>query len=188
MVETADPRHGDWVQTFTGRAFYPLDPRPADIDIRDIAHHLSMICRYNGAVRRFYSVAEHCVLLCQVVTDRLPDDSSQQLQALMHDAAEAYLCDVVRPVKVALAGYREAEQRVERAIAERFGLLCAGKTTLVDELDNLILYDEAKALMPVENDPWHLAFGPGLGVEIHGYTPIEAEARFLGAFRKRVGR
>ena len=54
---------GSWMQTFTGRQFFPLDPHPNDVDPVDIAHALSLICRYGGHTRRFYSVAEHCVLL-----------------------------------------------------------------------------------------------------------------------------
>jgi hypothetical protein len=55
-------RAGDWIQTFSGRRFYPADPRPDDMDIGDVAHALSMVCRFNGHVRFHYSVAQHAVL------------------------------------------------------------------------------------------------------------------------------
>lgn len=180
-----DERRGDWMLTFTGRRFWPLDPRPVEIAIEDIAHALSMICRYNGHTRRFYSVAEHSVLLCQVMTEREPENVWHQLQALMHDAAEAYLCDIVRPVKGSIPGYEVAEQRVEIAIRDRFDLWCHGKTSGVNELDNLILFDEARALLRVDLEPWHEVYSPGLGVEIVGLPPALAESAFLDAFHLR---
>lgn len=70
--------------TYTGRQFWPLDPRAEDIDIRDVAHHLSLICRFNGAGRAFYSLAQHSCL----VADTL--DAPLKLWGLLHDAAEAY--------------------------------------------------------------------------------------------------
>src|SRR5579885_2784587 len=86
-------RHGDWIQTYCGVAFYPLDPRPEEILIEDIAHALSMLCRFTGHVKRFYSVAQHCVY----VSHRC--DPKDALWGLLHDAAEAYLNDISRPVK-----------------------------------------------------------------------------------------
>ena len=107
---------GDWMQTYTGVRFYPMDPRPEELDIRDIAHALSLICRYGGHVDRFYSVAEHCVLMSQCV----PEEHA--LWALLHDASEAYVGDMVRPLKRQLPEYEAAEGRVIAAIVERVGL------------------------------------------------------------------
>ena len=86
-------RKGDWIQTFTGRAFYVLDPRPEDVDIEDIAHALSMQCRFAGHCREFYSVAQHSVTASWLVP---PEDA---LWGLLHDAAEAYVVDLPRPIK-----------------------------------------------------------------------------------------
>jgi hypothetical protein len=80
----ADPsRRGDWMQTFTGRRFWPLDPRGEDVLIEDIAHALSLLTRYGGHCTRFYSVAEHSVLLARAAT---PENA---LWLLLHDASEA---------------------------------------------------------------------------------------------------
>jgi hypothetical protein len=81
------------MQLLSGKAFYVTDPKPEDIDILDIAHSLSMQCRYNGHTKGFYSVAEHSVLVANLVPPRL------RLQALLHDASEAYVGDVIRPIK-----------------------------------------------------------------------------------------
>jgi hypothetical protein len=105
-----------WIQTFTGRAFWPLDPNPEHVCIEDIAHALAMKCRYTGHVKRFYSVAQHSVLASYTVP---PMDA---LWGLMHDASEAYLPDVARPVKRNMPGFREIEDKVMEAVAERFSL------------------------------------------------------------------
>src|SRR5690242_11754504 len=92
-LSSRQPRRGDWMQTYTGRRFWPLDPRVDDIDIGDIAHHLSLVCRFAGACREFYSVAQHCVGVSYVC------DPKDALWGLLHDAAEAYVGDMVRPLK-----------------------------------------------------------------------------------------
>lgn len=103
-----------WIQTYTGKRFDVLKPRTDDVDITDIAHALSMQCRFNGHIKRFYSVAEHSVLVSRIVEDnyataargRYPYDREARhranacLTALLHDASEAYLGDVVKPVKM----------------------------------------------------------------------------------------
>jgi hypothetical protein len=113
------PRKGDWIQTFSGVEFYPFDPLPSEILIEDIAHALSMQCRYAGHVRRFYSVAEHCVRVAEL----LPIED--RLWGLLHDASEAYLVDLPRPIKRhSEIGrlYREAEAVLMESICDRFNL------------------------------------------------------------------
>lgn len=105
-------------RTFTGRFFCPLDPNPADICITDIAHSLSLLCRFNGHCPWFYSVAEHSLCVSQFCA---PADA---LSGLLHDASEAYLSDLIRPVKRSdlLFPYRRAEQKLQLMIAAKFGL------------------------------------------------------------------
>lgn len=171
----SDTGRGNWMQTFTGRQFWPLDPDPAAIDIVDIAHSLALTCRYAGHVKRFYSVAEHLVLMAMHVS--LP----AQKWALLHDASEAYLVDVPRPVKPALTNYRVIEARVMSAVCERFGLI-GDMPAEVKDADDRILVDERAALMaPCEAD-WNLR-GPALGVHIEGWAPVEAEQAFLALFQ-----
>ena len=106
----------DWIQTYTGRRFHPLAPRADELDLVDIAHALSLNCRFNGHCRCFYSVAEHCVR----VADILPPELA--LWGLLHDAAEAYLADVPRPAKQQMPQFVAAEDRLLRVIVEHFGL------------------------------------------------------------------
>lgn len=173
-------RIGDWMQTFQGRQFWPLDPCQHEIDIVDIAHALSMQCRYAGHCLRFYSVAEHSVHLARYVSP------PNRLWALLHDASEAYLVDVPRPVKPFLTGYREAERRVMEAVCGRFGL-DAAMPAEVHEADNRIIGDERANLSACVAE-WDSPPVP-LGIELAYWTPEEAERAFLDMFRMlREGR
>lgn len=109
--------------TFSGKPFYPLSPRAEDILISDIAHALPFICRYTGQCNRFYSVAEHSIVVARGVASATKD-IRMILTALLHDASEAYLSDIVTPIKNTdeMSGFRKIETRVEAAIALRFGL------------------------------------------------------------------
>lgn len=175
------PRIGDWMQTFTGRAVYPMDLRPADIDIRDIAHALSMQCRYAGHTQRFYSVAEHSVLVARYC--RLYG-AEAALHGLLHDATEAYLVDVPRPVKPFLVGYKEAEARAWDVITERFDVV--RHTPVVHEADNRILHDERAVLMAPCVRDWNLP-GEPIGVTVEGWMPARAEREFLALFDELYG-
>ncbi|NNM74783.1 phosphohydrolase [Enterovirga aerilata] len=165
-------RKGDWMQTFSGRQFWPLDPQPKDIKLVDIAHALSMQCRYAGHVNKFYSVAEHSVHVSNV----LPTITLQKW-GLLHDAAEAYLVDVPRPLKPYLAGYKDAEERLLQAIAERFRLPWP-IPDLVKLADNSLLADEKEQLMAKEPAPWVLPAEKS-GVRIKAHPPDVAKQLFL---------
>lgn len=143
----APARVGNWMQTVGGRAFYPLDPRPEDVAIRDIAHALSFVCRFGGHCTEFYSVAEHSVRVADAV--RAAGGSAQEtFHALMHDAAEAYVGDMVWPLKQAhaLVGYKGIERLIENAIAQRFGLELA-MPAIVKRFDLVLLSTEKRDLM-----------------------------------------
>lgn len=188
MVKAADDvpstRLGDWMQTFTGRAVFPLDLRPGDIDIQDIAHALSMQCRYAGHTRTFYSVAEHSVHVARWCRQYGP---AAALEGLLHDATEAYLVDVPRPIKPFLVGYRDAEWRAAEVIAERFGLDARGYPEYVHEADNRILNDERAALMAPCDREWTLTDDQPLGVRIECWRPDRAKREFLALFNELYG-
>lgn len=168
-----------WIQTYTGKKFFPLNPRVEDIDILDIAHALSLMCRYGGHCSHFYSVGEHSVILSRVV----PKEDA--LWALLHDATEAYLVDVPRPVKKELTNYREIEAGLEVAIAMKFGLGLP-MPEAVKHADNSILTDEMHALMPNPPDRWDNEL-PALGVWFPLWDPPHAEAAFLKRFNELTG-
>lgn len=175
MTSQVERRRGDWMQTFTGRAFYLLDPRAADVDPVDIAHALSLICRYGGHCKNFFSVAEHCVLMSHAVTP------GNALWALLHDATEAYINDIVRPLKhtPVMSGYRAVERRLMLMICDRFGIGYDCPTEIKDA-DNRILRDERAALMGPSPLPWmSIENVAALGVDIHCWSPAEAKRRYL---------
>lgn len=105
----------NWIQTYTGKKFWPLNPKAEDICIEDIAHALSMKCRFGGHCKRFYSVAQHSVLVSQNCKD--------DRWGLMHDAAEAYMPDVASPIKHRFPLIQTMEYKLLDVIAEKFGLI-----------------------------------------------------------------
>lgn len=176
-------RQGTWMQTVSGKVFWPIDPRPEELDINDIAHALGMMCRYGGHCNRFYSVAEHSVLMASYAEANLGTEIAQI--ALMHDATEAYLTDVIRPIKAHLSNYKEIEERLWLCIAERFGL----PQVIPDEvhhLDNCILRDEMEALHMPPPMEWNIP-NQRLGVHITGWDPKFAGWAFLGMYQKLWG-
>lgn len=160
------------MQTFTGRAFWPLDPRAEEVDRLDIAHALGNLCRYGGHVRRFYSVAEHCVLMSLAVS---PENA---LAALLHDATEAYVIDLPRPLKRHFPEYRAAEAKVWTQVATHFGI-AEELPAEVHEADNRILLNERDALMAAPPLDWVLGDLAPLPVTIRAWSPSEAELLWL---------
>lgn len=169
-------RRGDWVQLASGRPFWPLDPRPEDIHISDIAHALSMTCRFGGHCLRYYSVAEHSVLMARAMKD-----PQHKMWALLHDSAEGLgLVDLLRPVKKYMPEYREAEAKVMAAVCKRFGLPLEIPPE-VKAADDAILMDEKHQNMAKPAIPWDFSAAP-LGVKLHYWRPEQACREFLLAF------
>lgn len=179
MSAVIQPTHTDWIQTYTGRQFWPLEPRPQDIDILDIAHALSNLCRYGGHVEQFYSVAQHCVLVSYAVP------AEHALRGLLHDASEAYLIDVPRPIKRSegMEAYRAAEKRLEAAIYERFGLL-AEDPECIKTADNQLLRTEQRDLMKPAPAAWKDYRVGALPETIIPWTPHQSRDRFLARFNE----
>lgn len=170
-------RIGDWIQTYTGLVMYPLDARPAEICIEDIAHALSNLCRFTGHCRTFYSVAEHSVRVSHIVPE------VDALWGLLHDATEAYLADMSRPMKrYAEFGipYRAAEERLMAVIAARFGLK-GSMPESVKRADTVLLMTEKRDLMYGCNKPWEDTAEP-LAETIVANDSTEAELWFLEQF------
>lgn len=180
-------RRGNWMQTYTGRQFWPLDPRPEEIVIEDIAHALSNQCRFAGHCTTFYSVAEHSVRVSNVVAAGAPNNADLRLLALLHDAAEAYLVDLPRPVKHTpeFAAYFGFEADLELAICARFELPMIG-ADLVKRADEILLSTERRDLMPSDLD-WKANGNAPISAEplemqIRPIAPGAAEMWFLATF------
>ena len=173
-------RSGGWLHTFTGKRFYPLDPRPEEICIEDIAHSLSQQGRFAGHSNVFYSVAEHCVRASFAVPD-----IRDARWALLHDASEAYLVDVPTPLKrlPEFAAYREAETALMIVICERFGLSVAEPPS-VKEADARMLLTEKRDLMSPAPAPWGREDILPYDQKIVPWTAVDAERRFLSRFQE----
>lgn len=167
--------------TFTGR-FLQLDEiKPEDICIEDIAHSLSMQCRYNGHVGVFYSVAQHSVLSSLLVPERLA------LAALLHDAAEAYTGDVISPIKCGMPQMQALEARFNAVIERVFDLqLTAADRAMIRRADLQMLAAERRDLWDHDAHDWKLEeMAPmfiGVFSQIKPWEPKFAESAFRSWF------
>lgn len=170
-----------WRQTQSGAQWFPLDPRPGDFAIEDIAHGLANLCRYGGQACRFYSVAEHSVI-CSLF-----GDPRFALRRLLHDAAEAVLgIDFAGPLKrhpLCRDFFKALEEPIERAVFEQFGCLEPGDW---HEIDMRIFSDERAELFgPAPADWFPKGYEPEpLGALILGMRPDVAKDVFLHRFRE----
>lgn len=169
-----------WIQTYTGRAFWPLDPNSEDVAIEDIAHALALQCRFSGHTKWPYSVAQHSVLVSLAVP------VEHALVGLLHDAAEAYLVDLPRPLKRSIPDYKVAETRVWAAIAERFGLPLEIPAE-VHHADNVLLATEKRDLMAPPPREWALLPPPQIQA-IERWDWYHAEQTFLQHFHAFGGK
>jgi len=173
-----------WMQTFTGRKFSLLNPTADDVDIEDIAHALSNICRFNGHVMNFYSVAQHSVIVSRFVA---PENA---LWGLLHDAHEAYVGDVIRPMKAAvLSEFLESggvltppiEHRVQAAVVKKFGLTWPPPKN-VKVVDRLALATESRDVMGGQRGgDWEIP-PDVLPIKIKPWSPCLAKRMFLDRF------
>lgn len=184
-------RGDGWIQTYSVGQFWPLDPRTDEVRIADIGHALSMLCRFTGHVREFYSVAEHSVRVSIEAERRARADGLSDTEVghiaqwgLLHDASEAYLVDLARPVKrlPAMEPYRSAEANLTRVIAARFGLVpTTTEPALVKEADVVLCYTEARDLFPSVHPEWRWGAEP-LPSRIVPLGPKEARSWFCRRF------
>ena len=178
--EFAASRRGNFMQTFSGHVYWPLDPRPNEVNILDIAHSLAMQCRYTGHTSKFYSVAEHSWHVSHIVPPELA------LLGLLHDATEAYLTDVARPVKRHLDNYKAIEALNWTVIAKKFRLPDV-MPEAIHEADAAMLAAERAALMrplPKASDiEWSMGdVRPPAKVQIYGWYPDSGKQQFLERF------
>lgn len=184
-----DERYGDWIQTHSGRKFWPLDPRPEDILISDIAWALAKVCRFGGHCTAFYSVGQHCVvgslIADQLAAERGLDRRQLGLAFLLHDASEAYLGDLMRPLKQMpeFEFYRETEKRLQRAIALKFNV--GFDDPLIKEIDDMMLFTERRDFL-VEGPGWSRNKKP-LDMRLTAWTWQETGKKYLQRFECLTG-
>ena len=174
----------NYFRTHSGKHLHTLSPAPGEIDIDDIARALSHICRFLGHTEVFYCVAQHSVLVSQLVP------RADALWGLLHDAAEAYLCDLPRPVKrdSRMEMYRVAEDSLLACIALKFGM-APEMPDSVKHADRVLLATEFRDVTTVDDIEWIVA---ECGVEpldhrthvIDPWSSLVAEDNFLRRFRE----
>jgi len=180
------------MQTYTGGRFDLLKPSMRDVNLLDIAHHLSMICRYHGATKWHYSVAQHSFVVATLLQN---SGSKYVMEGLMHDAAEAYYNDASRPLKLAMRDYAGAShtaydhliKRGERVIAEKFGLTYPWPEE-VRAADLMALAIERRDLLiPTADVDWRPYNLPDpLEMGVSNMTPEVAKHAFLGMYQSLI--
>ncbi len=172
----------NWMRTYTGARVHILNPEPREIRIKDIAHALAHLCRFCGHVPEFYSVAQHSVLVADLLADIGWPDLA--FCGLMHDAAEAYLHDLHRPLKLCLPEYADLEKRMMATICLKFGLPIT-MHPVVKRADNIALATEFRDLYAesIEDCAGWAGETPA-DTKIQPVCPEVAEAMFMARFRK----
>ncbi|MDZ4374985.1 MAG: HD family hydrolase [Phenylobacterium sp.] len=187
---TGTPRA--WQRMLSGRRLDLLDPSPLDIEIEDIAHGLARVARWNGQTigDHAFSVAQHSVVVEEIVAHIQPDiEPRWRLAALLHDASEYVIGDMISPFKAALGvDYKVFEERLETAIHVRFGLPAktpAAIKALIKQADRACAYFEATQLAGFTHDESLDFFGlppDGYTLKIEPQAPFEAQAHYVRRF------
>ncbi len=188
------PEPRAWQRMLSGRRLDLLDPSPLDIEIIDIAHGLARVARWNGQTigDHAFSVAQHCVVVDDIVRGLKPDlDPRWRLAALLHDASEYVIGDMISPFKSALGqDYHAIEERLERAIHLRFGLppkLPADIKRLIKSADRISASFEAVDLAGFSSSEALALWGHQPKVHrpnLAPWTSVEAQTRYVERFEK----
>ena len=172
------PAPGPYIQTSSGRWVNPFEPDPEQIDAGDIARALANVCRFGGHTRAFYSVAQHSVIVSELVEAR-GGDVEDVFAALMHDATEAYLGDMPHPIKHRSplgAAFKEAEDRLEAVLQARFAI--KPDVPEIKRVDRALLATERGAFSSISWDWPELEGVEALDLELEAWPPDEAARRF----------
>ena len=175
---SAPPAPGPYLQTVSGRWVNPFDPDPEQLDAGDIARALANQCRFGGHCRVFYSVAQHSVIVSELIEQR-GGDAEDAFAALMHDASEAYLGDMPHPLKHRSplgAAFKAAEGELEQAIRARFRI--KPDVPAIKPADRALLASERRAFSA---ETWHWPELEGvepLDLELTAWSPDEAAEAF----------
>ncbi len=170
---------GNTIKVAAGHYVDLADPSPESIEIGTVAASLSKLCRFGCHCPRFYSVAEHCIhATALAVSEGFAGDALRAV--FLHDAAEAYIGDVVKPLKVMLPDYAVVEQRMEKAVAESFGVDFVRWADTVKRFDRMMLKAEKLTLWPDDREEWTgFAEIDHRQVRFQFWMPDDAEREFL---------
>jgi len=169
-------RKGRAIITYTGAIFWPLDPVAEEVNINDIAHSLSMQCRWNGHIDRFMSVAEHCVRVAALCSKK------NRLAGLLHDSAEAYIADLPAPIKMELEEYKNIENVLLKCIFAKYNLP-KKLPEEVEKYDLIVRATEARDLMSHNKIKFNIK---PLKSKIEPWTQLQSEKMFLDVFHALV--
>lgn len=186
-----------WQRMLSGRRLDLLDPSPLDVEIEDIAHGLARVARWNGQTKgaHAFSVAQHCVLVERITAELNPRLSrGARLTALLHDAPEFVIGDLISPFKAAVGiDYKDFELKLLAAIHLRFGLPAkptADLLALVKKADTYAAYHEATQLAGFSGEEARRYFGsPPAALKVPRLSPLstaEAQAQFLERFKRLI--
>jgi len=171
--------------TASGVSFWPLEPRAKDIKIEDIAHALANLCRFNGHTKEFYSVAQHCSIMARAC-EATGGDPETCFALLMHDAAEAYMGDMIRPLKHLTFGstFRHYEGELLEVIWGKFGIKLSYDSWIVNYWDEVMLVTEQRDVMPEEASSDGAWFASRMPLEdtIVPVSPRAAKFMFLNDY------
>ena len=182
MSRPSPPAPGPYLQTVSGRFVNPFDPDPEQLDPADIARALANICRFGGHCRPFYSVAQHSVIVSELVEQR-GGDLEDVFAALMHDAAEAYLGDMPHPIKHRSplgAAFKEAEAHLESVLRTRFSI--KADVPEIKRIDRALLATERRSVSGESWDWPELEGVEALDIELVAWPPDDAERAFTARF------
>ncbi|HET8688249.1 MAG TPA: hypothetical protein VFM18_16575 [Methanosarcina sp.] len=179
-------RYQPYIETASGKKVFFLEPDPEQIDIKDIALALSRIPRFNGHTNRFYSVAEHCW------TGQRFINNEYKLAFLLHDATEAYLCDIPSPIKQYLPDYKKIERGLEEAISIKYGWNSYLDSDMIKYMDLAMLSVEAQHLIESRGNDWQIWKTINRPVADYRMKPLcldskTAERFYLSAFYELYG-
>ena len=166
----------EWIRTYSGKKFYVFNPKQKDIVIEDIAHSLSLMCRFTGHTEELYSVGQHSLLVMELCPDE------DKLEGLTHDFPEAYITDIATPVKRKMPNYKEWENNLHVAIAKKFHLRFP-MPKIIKEIDHEVFNMEWAYLMErgkkVKSGRFRME-----REEFRILPPKEVEKRIIESFNK----
>lgn len=163
-------RKGSFIETYSGLRMWPLDPRPEEIDIKDIAHALSLLCRFTGHCKFLYTVGQHSLNVYDVLR-QMGASPVVQLRGLLHDASEAYISDIAAPTKPHIQGYGDIEHGIEQVIFDKYNInaISDSDKLLIKRVDWIMVCLEAESLCP--NATWNEPYRPRRDLKDMGITP-----------------